>query len=135
MIDSSQGHKERPGFRKSGKAITIDKFMQFLNLNLQFLYDSDSLLIFLEDYLKNFYSLIDEKSHIDGFIVSAEKQFADILEQLSTRKNHIEKRLIEVDTDSSFERAKLRGELDGIEYAIKTVMSKCAFDLSKNETQ
>jgi hypothetical protein len=39
------------------------------------------------------------------------------------RKINIEKRLIEVDTDSNIDRVKLRGELDGIEYAIKTMMA------------
>jgi hypothetical protein len=134
-IDSRQGHKGRPEFRKKGKAIPIDKFKQFLNLNLQFLYDSDSLLIFLEDYVKNFYNLVGEKTSIDGFIISAEKQFSNILEQLKSRKNYIEKHLIEVDTDSNIDRAKFRGELDGIEYAIKTIMSKGVFVSSKNETR
>jgi len=123
-IDSSLGHKGRPNFRKNGKPITIDQFKQFLDLTLQFLYDSDSLFIFLENYLKNFYKLIGGENQIDGFIISAEKCFTDILALLNTRKSNIEKRLIEVDTDSNIERVKLRGEIDGIEYAIRTIMAK-----------
>lgn len=79
--------------------------------------------------------MVGEKTSIDGFIINAEKQFSDILVQLNSRKNYIEKHLIEVDTDSNVDRAKLRGELDGIEYAVKTIMSKGAFVLNNNETQ
>jgi hypothetical protein len=37
------------------------------------------------------------------------------------RKNSIAKRLIENDDDSATERIKLRGELEGIDYAIQAM--------------
>jgi hypothetical protein len=35
-INSSQGHKRRPDFRKNGQPITVDQFKQFLNLLFNF---------------------------------------------------------------------------------------------------
>jgi hypothetical protein len=117
------GHKERPECRKKANLITEEKFRQFLNLTIQFFYDPDSFPVFLEDYIKNFRLLCEGDNKIEGFIISAEKSFEAIFQQLELRKEYIEKRLIENDADSTLDRAKLRGELEGINYAIKTINS------------
>ncbi len=45
---------------------------------------------------------------------SAEKSFQTISDQLTSRKEYLEKRLIENDADSTLDRMKFRGELEGI---------------------
>lgn len=125
MCSCNPGYKNRPNFRKKGIPITIELFKQFLNCTLQFLYDSDSYAVFFEDYLRKFYQLIQDDGRIEGFIISAEKSFENILKQLQARKETLEKRLIESDSDSITDRAKLRGELEGINYAIKTIKVNC----------
>jgi len=120
-LTGSLGHKGRPQYRKEALAITKEHFMQFLNCTLQFLFDSDSYAIFFDDYLRKFYQLIKGEGKIEGFIISAEKSFEKIISQLIIRKENLGQRLIENDTDSVIDRAKLRGELDGINYVIKTI--------------
>jgi hypothetical protein len=117
------GHSGRPSARKKAVAIPVDRFKQFLNLTIQYLYDPDSLAVYLGDYIKNFKQLIKGDTKIEGFIISGEKATENILNQLEARKDYLEKRLIENDSDSVNERLKLRGELEGIGYAIKVVKS------------
>jgi hypothetical protein len=121
MFNGFPGHKNRPKFRKNGKPLTEEIFRQFLNLTIQYFYDPDSVTIYLEDYIKNFRSLCAGDNKIQGFVISANKAFEAIIQQLELRKQHIEKQLIESHSDSSVDRAKLRGELEGINYAIKTI--------------
>jgi len=121
MLSSSPGHKGRPQTRKRGTPISIDEFKQHLNLTLKFLSDPDSYKVFLDDYLKNFYALCSGDSDMQGFLINAEVSFDKILDQLASRKSYIEKRLIEVDTDTDTERNRLRGELTGINYAINVI--------------
>ncbi len=117
------GHKGRPGYRKNGNPTTIYLFRQFLNLTIKFLYDSDSYSIFLEDYIKTFYSLFNGDGNVEDFVLDKDKSVEKILEQLNIRKQNIEKRLIENDNDGISERSRLRGELDGILYAIRTIQT------------
>jgi hypothetical protein len=56
-----------------------------------------------------------------GFIISAEKSFQAILDQLTSRKEYLEKRRIENDQHSTIDRVKFRGELEGILYAINVI--------------
>jgi hypothetical protein len=115
------GFNSRPYSRKKASPITGVQFKQFLNLTIQFLYDSDSLTTFLNDYLKNFYRLCEGDTKIEGFIISAEKSFQIISAQLTSRKEYLEKRLIENDADSTLDRMKFRGELEGILYAMNVI--------------
>lgn len=115
------GHKGRPTARKKATLITDELFKRFLHLTIQFLYDADSYPVLLEDFIKNFYRLCKRESTIEGLILTDEKTLERILEQLTDRKTSIEKRLIENDNDSHLDRAKLRGELEGVAYAIKVV--------------
>jgi len=48
----------------------------------------------MEAYLKSFYNLAAGKTVIEGFDLTAEKSFKNILEKLENRKSAIEKRLI-----------------------------------------
>jgi hypothetical protein len=69
--------------------------------------------------------LADGKEKINTFINKTERSFENVLTQLAIRKETLEKRLIENDTDTSLDRAKLRGELDGLQYAIMTITKNC----------
>lgn len=121
MFKCIPGFSGRPTARKNASPITDLQFKQFLNLTLQFLYDPDSLTTFLNDYIKNFYKLCKGETKIEGFIISAEKSFEIISDQLSSRKEYLEKRLIENDKDSALDRMKFRGELEGIKYALNVI--------------
>jgi len=91
LISSKRGYKGRPQYRKTAMAISKEKFMLFLNCTLQFLYDSDSYYIFMEDYKRKFLQILDEDSKFEGFILSADKSFEKILNQLLLRKDSIKK--------------------------------------------
>lgn len=123
MFRCTPGFNGRPFARKNASPITDVLFKQFLNLTIQFFYDPDSLNTFLNDYIKNFYKLCKGETKIEGFIISAEKSFQMISDQLASRKEYLEKRLIENDKDSSLDRIKLRGELEGILYSLKVINS------------
>ena len=123
MFRSTPGFNGRPFARKNASPITDVLFKQFLNLTIQFLYDPDSLNTFLNDYIKNFYKLCKGETKIEGFIISAEKSFQMISDQLASRKKYLEKRLIENDKDSALDRIKFRGELEGILYAMKVIIA------------
>lgn len=124
-VSANKGHKHRPDSRKNGTALDHGRFRQFLNLTIQFLHDPDSYLIFIDDYIKNFLLVADGKERINSFINKTERSFENVLTQLTIRKETLEKRLIENDTDTSLDRAKLRGELDGLQYAIMTITKNC----------
>lgn len=115
------GHKNRPQSRKEGKPIPVEDFRKFLQCTIKFLYDSNSLLIFRDDYLNNMRSLAAGDDKLirwqPGIGFSPDK----IIEQLNLRKITLEKRLIENDNDSALDRAKIRGEIEGIIYAIAAI--------------
>jgi hypothetical protein len=120
-LSSVPGHKDRANIRKKGTAIANERFRQFLNLTIQFFYDPDSLSLFLEDFIKNFRLLFEGENKMVGLIISVSKSFEQIVNQLQARTQNIEKRLIENDSDSKINRAKLSGELEGINYALKVI--------------
>jgi len=120
-LNRSLGHKGRPNARKNGSPIEFEEFIQYLNLTLKFLADPDSYKVYLETYLKNFNNLVNGKNIVEAFDISSAKVFEKILNQLNGRKATVEKRLIEEDSDALEDRIKLRGELEGLNYAISTI--------------
>jgi len=120
-VNSIHGHRGRHIARRKGIPIEFEKFKQFLKLTLKFLSDHGSYVVFLEPYIKNFKNLVAGDNIIEGFDISSERAFKKILEQLEERKASIEKRLIEEDKDSLEDRIRYRGEIAGIDYAIKTI--------------
>jgi hypothetical protein len=119
-VSSSTGYPHRPKFRKKGRPITNDRFRQFFNLTLEFLHDSNCYSVLEKDYISKFYLVASEMGSVDRLLISAEK-LTKIIDELEKRGNSIAKRLIENDNDSATERAKLRGELEGLGYAIKAI--------------
>ncbi|MCG8697688.1 MAG: hypothetical protein MI922_06500 [Bacteroidales bacterium] len=120
-VEYNHSYKGRPNARKNGKPINKEDFFQFVNLTLKFLADHNSYQIYLDTYIKDFYNLASGNKKIEHFDLNADKAFKSILTTLEKRKIKIEKRLIENDEDSQGDRIKLRGELEGINYAIKTI--------------
>lgn len=122
-LECSHGHSGRPAYRKKALSITADKFKQFLNCSLQFLFEANSYNVYCDDFIRKIYQLVEYDGRIEGFVISAEKSFETIVNQLLLRKSEIESRLIGNDTDSSLDRAKLRGELEGLNYCLKVMQS------------
>ncbi|NQU31964.1 MAG: hypothetical protein HQ521_01915 [Bacteroidetes bacterium] len=120
-LRSYGGRSGRQLARKNGNPITIDTFEQYLNLTLKYLSDPNSYPVYLDSYIKDFKSLVNGDEIIIGFDVSAERKFTNILDRLKTRKKVIEQDLIEKDDLKPIHRTKLRGELLGIDYAIKVI--------------
>jgi len=121
QVNSSSNFSGRPNSRKHGIPITKEKFEIFLRLTLKFLYDPDSYPILLDSFVANFYFLANEDAETENLMFSTDQALKDILAQLELRKRNIEKRLIETDNDNESDRIKLRGEIDGINYAISTM--------------
>lgn len=121
-INSSDKQRRRQSARKNGTAISFEEFKQFLNLTMKYLSDHESLLIYADKFIDSFKKLANGEEAKDGLIdVSAEKSFKEIVLQLEKRKNSIQERLIENDSDSKNSRLQLRGELEGIKFALKTI--------------
>ena len=121
-IFASRDLKGRPQARKHGTLITYEHFKQALNLTLQYLSDHESLLVYHEQFCNNFFQIVNGNANkVELFDISAEKSFKQIILQLEKRKKEIEKRLIENDQDSKDIRLQLRGELEGINYSLKTI--------------
>ncbi len=118
---SRRGYSGRPTVRRNGSPITNKKFKQFLNLTMKFLSDQNSYKVYLDSYLKDFYSLTKGDNAIIEFELSTERAYKEIFYLLESRKTTIEKRLIENDQDSPEDRIRLRGEIDGINYALGSI--------------
>jgi len=120
-IECEPGHKYRPRFRREGTAIPAEIFKQLLKLSVQFFYDPDGMPILLGEYITKFNLIVGGDTKVEGLVISAAKSFEEIFKQLQLRTDYLEKRLIENDEDTSLDRAKLRGELEGIGYATKVI--------------
>lgn len=121
-VYASNELRGRPQARKHGVPIPYEQFKMSINLTLQYLSDHESLLIYQEQYGENFNKLLSgHGKNVELFDVSAEKSFKLIISQLEKRRKAIEERLIENDQDSKGKRLQLRGELEGIRYALRTI--------------
>lgn len=114
----SPRYRGRPAARKEATATSKEQFQQLLNLTLNFLDDTSSYQLLLDDFIYHFYGICKGETKLEGILLSEGKRFDSIIEQLVLRKNYIEKRLIENDDDPPLERARMRGELDGVQYAL-----------------
>jgi len=120
-FQSVPGHKGRPTFRKKASPIPSEKFKQFLALILNFFDDADSIPVVGENFITNFRQLCDGDYLTDVPVIHIKTSYENILRQLKSRKEYLEKSLIERDNDPPLARAKLRGELEGIQYAINAL--------------
>lgn len=111
----------RPSARKKGTPIPSAQFKQIMDLTLKYLYDKDSLKVLLQNYIKNFKHLCDGEIDFEIFKVNDDQIFKKVVNQLNQRKRSIEQQLIENDNYSESERIKMRGEIEGINYALETI--------------
>lgn len=123
-INKSRSFKSRPSARKNGELIKKERFLQFYNLTMIYISELESILIQSKEFIKNIYSLIDNNEKTISFNLTTKQSFNDLLENLSKRKKALEKRLIENDTDSKITRTKIRGEIDGVKYAINAIKTQ-----------
>jgi len=121
MVRGSSSQRSRSRARKDGVPMTVTHFKQIFDLTLKYLSDSYSLKILLLNYIKSFKSLCEGEIDYELFKISDEKIFEKVVDKLKVRKRNIEERLIQNDKDSESERIKLRGEIDGINYALETI--------------
>ena len=121
MVHGHSRNGRRANARKNGILITSTQFKQILDLTLKYLSDLESLKILLLNYIKSFKSLCEGEIDYEIFKISDEKIFEKVVDQLKVRKSNIEQRLIQNDEDSEADRIKMRGEIDGINYALETI--------------
>jgi hypothetical protein len=108
-------------YRKAGNALEPPAFYSFFNAILNFLHDTENYstnhLLLIEQFQS-----ISEGESID--IPAAADWRADnsnAIQKITGRITAIEKRLIEQDTDSTENRIKMRGELEGLKFALTTI--------------
>lgn len=121
IVEGSTSAKERANARKYGSAIDVQMFKRILALTLKYLYDTDSVEVQLEKFIENFKGLCNGDDTIVPFTDSDKNNNNFIIHQLEKRKEAIETRLIENDQDGPNDRIKLRGELEGIQYALQVI--------------
>jgi len=121
MLMGSSSLRSRATARKDGIPITSTQFKQILDLTLKYLFDADSLKLLLLNYIKSFKRLTEGEIDFEIFKIDDDTIFKKIVNRLEQRKQTIEQRLIENDDDTELERIKMRGEIDGINYALETI--------------
>jgi hypothetical protein len=123
FMDISVGIKRsfssRPGIRKSGITISEEIFCYVFKETINFIEDDCSYLINRKEFWDKISKAIkgeltptaDNKIQIN---------YQQLIEHLDIKKKQIEQFLMDKD-DTALKRATLRGEKDGINYAIKTI--------------
>jgi len=121
MLMGSSSLRSRATARKNGLPITATQFKQILDLTMKYLFDADSLKVLLLNYIKSFKRLTEGEVDFEIFKIDNDQLFKKIVDRLIQRKQTIEQRLIENDDDPESDRIKMRGEIDGINYALDTI--------------
>lgn len=122
-VYNSIGHKGRAQARKQGTLISQTDFLQYFNLTIRYLSDHESLLILKDAFIKNILDLVNGDKPSWDSQLNFNASYESIINQLEIRVKSVQDRLINNDMDSKDIRAQLRGELDGIKYAIETIKS------------
>jgi hypothetical protein len=107
-------------FRKAGNTLSPVVFRSFYNGVLNFLHDPENYhtghAILMDQYRA---ITVGEVPEITVFTSSSWDPNNNIaIEKITNRITAIERRLIELDTDTSSERMKMRGELEGLKFAL-----------------
>jgi hypothetical protein len=112
----------RPSIRKRGIPITEEVFCFVFKESIKFIEDDCSYVLNRKEFWDRISKAIKEEI-LPVTSNNSRTNFDQLLDQLETKKKQIEQHLIERDTDTAQERASLRGEKDGINYAIKAIKS------------
>lgn len=116
-ISIEPGRKRRSTARKNHETIPVEVFKQAFQLTLEFCYDRDSILNLKDNYFNQMTLLLEEEKPIKGLVLNADLHFNSVREQIQTRINAIESRMISFD-DSTNKRSELRGELNGLKFCL-----------------
>lgn len=115
-IGKSTSFTRRRWYRNNGEAISEDQFRQVLELVYNYVLDEVSYEINISS-LEAKVKVVLSGEMLEPKITSAQKR--GFLDQLEQKKRQLQARLIDNDSDTPQDRASLRGELAGIEYAIR----------------
>jgi hypothetical protein len=119
-ITCTNNWKNIQHFRRAGNTIEIGKYNTFFKVVLKYIHDR-------ENYVVNYFDIISHfKRMLTGDIEEQEsKEFGSwqpdnskIIDAVSNRISAIERRLMEIDSDTLEERIKMRGELEGLQFAL-----------------
>lgn len=123
-IDNFKTWKGIQHFRKAGHVIELSQFAQFYKGVLHFLHDPENYEIHYELLIQQFKAIIvGEQPELPTYSYMP-LDHNPIREKIEYRIAAIEKRLIELDSDSREERIKMRGELDGLKFALQLMQQQ-----------
>jgi hypothetical protein len=118
-IHKSTNFSNRNSYRRKGKLISDEVFVACLRETIKYIDDSVSYHINIESYLSRMQEIIrgnyDLSSHNSVIDIN------QVIDQLNDKKTLLEKRLMQNDTDSPIDRATLRGEIEGLKYALNAI--------------
>lgn len=118
-IHKSSNFTNRTSYRKKAKPISNEIFIACFRETIKFIDDSVSYHLNIESYLSRMQEII--KGNYDLSNSPSVIDINQVIDQLDTKKKLLEKRLMENDTDSPIDRATLRGEIEGLKYALNVI--------------
>lgn len=115
-----QAGKNAHHFRKAGNTLSPMAFRFFFNGVLNFLHDPENYHVGYEILMDQYRSITaGEVPDISPPLSSSWNPDTSVaIDKITNRISAIERRLIELDTDTSNERMKMRGELEGLKFAL-----------------
>jgi hypothetical protein len=110
-------------FRKAGNIIDEDKFHLFLRVLFHYLHDYENLSFNLKPLFGQFEEVVNGGKLTFPSASDWQKDNSVAIEKLTNRILSVEKRLLEIDNDTPEERIRMRGELEGLRFALTTIKS------------
>ena len=108
-------------FRKASNIINQGKFHLFLRVLFHYLHDYENLSSNLKPLFGQFEEVVNGGKLTLPGISDWQKDNNVAIEKLTNRILSIEKRLLEIDNDTPEERIRMRGELEGLKFALITI--------------
>jgi len=117
-MESSPGNFRRRAHTL--KKIDSAVFKQAYHLLLELFYDPDTVYQNYETAWSQLDALVHGDQPIHGIKINADVYFDNMIRAIKTRARRLEKKLIDEDGTPE-ERARIRGELKGMEYCLKVI--------------
>lgn len=110
-------------FRRAGNTIERESYNLFFKSLLNFLYDRGNYVINYFDLVDLFNKMLngDVKEQEMTENIKWQSDNSKLIVAISNRISAIERRLMEIDSDTLEERIKMRGELEGLLFALNIV--------------
>lgn len=118
-ISRSSSFSLRKSYRNNGNVIGEDQFRSIFKLVYNYILDAESYHINHNQLDEKVKLILHGEVHLSG---NAAPQEIAYIEQLEKKKEQLKARLIDNDNDTPLDRATLRGELAGIDYAIQAYL-------------